>query len=293
MAEFPALPLWTDAYLADTTHLSPTEHGVYLLLLMIAWRTPGCELPDDDALLMKYSRTRPEQWKKLRPVIAQFFEITDGKWRQRRLTAEFAYVREVHEKRVQNGSMGGKKAALSRSKKPERRSDSERRSPPSEDRGSKVKLLKTDEPPLAGLSPSYQPNGSTHTHTQESVSIAGAIQTDRARETDTENWDQVALGDALCRIGGVRNLEPNRISANARQAQEWIDEKFPIPIIERTIAQIRDQSDKAISSLKYFDKAIRQAVAKEDHPHERSFNPSEIRDPILRNFVQNNGRIIV
>jgi hypothetical protein len=42
MAEFPALPLWTDAYLGDTRHLSQSEHGAYLLLLITAWRTPNC-----------------------------------------------------------------------------------------------------------------------------------------------------------------------------------------------------------------------------------------------------------
>lgn len=32
MAEFPALPLWTDAYIGDTAHLTNEEHGVYLRL---------------------------------------------------------------------------------------------------------------------------------------------------------------------------------------------------------------------------------------------------------------------
>jgi hypothetical protein len=52
LAEFPALPLFTDAYLGDTTHLSTFEHGAYLLLLIVSWRTPGCCVADDDALLL-------------------------------------------------------------------------------------------------------------------------------------------------------------------------------------------------------------------------------------------------
>ena len=64
MAEFPALPLWTDAYLADTTHLSTIEHGAYLLLLMTAWRTKECCLPDDDKLLSRYARLTAAQWRR-------------------------------------------------------------------------------------------------------------------------------------------------------------------------------------------------------------------------------------
>ena len=47
MAEYPALPLWTDAYLADTTHLTDAEHGVYFQLVVHAWRSPDCRLPND------------------------------------------------------------------------------------------------------------------------------------------------------------------------------------------------------------------------------------------------------
>ena len=53
MAQFPVLPLWTDAYLGDTTHLTTIEHGAYMLLLMVSWRSPDCRLPDDDAMLAR------------------------------------------------------------------------------------------------------------------------------------------------------------------------------------------------------------------------------------------------
>ena len=62
MAEFPHLPLFTDAYLADTRHLTTEEHGAYLLLMMEAWRRPECSLPDDDRLLARLCGLSIERW---------------------------------------------------------------------------------------------------------------------------------------------------------------------------------------------------------------------------------------
>lgn len=94
MAEFPALPLWTDAYLGDTTHLTTIEHGTYLLLLMTSWRSKDCRLPDDDRLLARYARLGAGQWRRLRPVIEAFFDVADGWWVQSRLTDEAVAVRQ-------------------------------------------------------------------------------------------------------------------------------------------------------------------------------------------------------
>ena len=55
VAEFPALPLWTDAYLADTTHLTYAESGMYLAILMHMWRCPGCRIPNDQEWLARIS----------------------------------------------------------------------------------------------------------------------------------------------------------------------------------------------------------------------------------------------
>ncbi len=83
MAEFPALPLFTDAYLADTRHLTTEEHGAYLLILMCMWRTRGCTLKDDDRLLARMAGVSMRKWKSLKPVLSDFFCITEGIWQQK------------------------------------------------------------------------------------------------------------------------------------------------------------------------------------------------------------------
>lgn len=114
MAEFPALPLWTDAYLGDTTHLTTIEHGAYLLLLMTAWRTRDCALPDDDRLLARYARCGPQQWKRLRVILEPFFDIENGRWAQRRLTDERGAVERHRQQQIAKGKAGAIAKSLKR-----------------------------------------------------------------------------------------------------------------------------------------------------------------------------------
>ncbi len=111
MAEFPALPFFTDAYLADTIHLTTEEHGAYLLLLMTAWRTRGCCLPDDDKMLARITRTSPARWRRLRPALQVFFEIADGRWEQKRLLKTYGDVEKRVAKNRMNGAKGGRARA--------------------------------------------------------------------------------------------------------------------------------------------------------------------------------------
>lgn len=99
MAEFPALPLWTDSYLADASHLSDAEHGRYLLMLIHLWRMPECRFPNDDVWLgRKFSCTREQVAGELRPLIREFFS-TDGNWlHQKRMTRERTRVMTSHQK---------------------------------------------------------------------------------------------------------------------------------------------------------------------------------------------------
>ena len=86
VAEFPALPLFTDAYLADTRHLTAEEHGAYLLLLMCAWRTRGCALKDCDQTLARTVGVTRARWRKLKPVMLEFFTADGGVWQQKKLS---------------------------------------------------------------------------------------------------------------------------------------------------------------------------------------------------------------
>ena len=93
MAEYPAIPLWTDAYLGDTQHLTTIEHGAYLLLLIAMWRAGG-NLPNDDKRLARITRLGPKQWLRVKDTIWEFFEVSSDSISQRRLTAELTFVRQ-------------------------------------------------------------------------------------------------------------------------------------------------------------------------------------------------------
>lgn len=87
MAQFPAMPLWTDAYLGDTLHLSLEEHGAYLKLLMIMWRSDdGCILDDDRRISTMLGITLKKWTGKIKPAIWPFLEPkSDGKVTQKKL----------------------------------------------------------------------------------------------------------------------------------------------------------------------------------------------------------------
>ena len=98
MAEFPALPLWTDAYLADTAHLSYAEHGLYLHMLMTMWRTPGCQMPNDRAWIDKRFHDNTDA---VLALCQEFCILSDDRkwWHQKRLRKQMAWCKE---KSVQN-----------------------------------------------------------------------------------------------------------------------------------------------------------------------------------------------
>ena len=112
MSKFPHLPLFTDAFIADTGHLSAQETGAYLMLLMVAWRSPGCKLPDDDKKLARWARVDARNWAKVKDAVLEFWTLEEGFWQQKRLSKEAARVHEFAAASRRNGSLGGRPKSL-------------------------------------------------------------------------------------------------------------------------------------------------------------------------------------
>ena len=108
MSTFPMLPLFTDAFIADTGHLTAHETGAYLMLLMVAWRIPECRLPDDDAKLARWSRVGARAWQRTKPAVMAFWTLKDGFWTQKRLLLERAKTNDRAQVARNNGMAGGR-----------------------------------------------------------------------------------------------------------------------------------------------------------------------------------------
>lgn len=103
------MPLFVADYMADTAHLSRDEDGGYLRLLMAYWRKGG-PLVADDTALARIAKATPAEWRRLRPVLSQFFEERDGHWHNKRSDAELADAVE----RMRSKSEAGAKGAAAR-----------------------------------------------------------------------------------------------------------------------------------------------------------------------------------
>lgn len=116
MTQNPSMPLFVDAYMADTMHLSEAEDGVYMRLLMCMWRMGGT-LPNDDDRLARFVRVSKRKWQtKYRPILEAFFTITETVWTQKRLQKEWKYVTENAERSRANGAKGGRPKSLEKNK---------------------------------------------------------------------------------------------------------------------------------------------------------------------------------
>ena len=106
------MPLWTDAYLADTQDLDAIQHGMYFLLLIRAWRSGEARLKNDERALANIAKVSLAQWRKHSPAVMAYWSLEDGYWVQKRLRKQWDERLEFKAKQSERG----KKSAVSRQK---------------------------------------------------------------------------------------------------------------------------------------------------------------------------------
>lgn len=108
MSEAPIWPVSTGDLIADTTHLDEAEFGAYVRLMLAQWRNGGRPLPNEPERLCRFSGVTPGRFKKIWPVIEQFFDVTDAGISQPRIAKDFEKVSEKIKIAREKGKRGGR-----------------------------------------------------------------------------------------------------------------------------------------------------------------------------------------
>jgi uncharacterized protein YdaU (DUF1376 family) len=113
MSKAPAMPMYWDAYLADTTHLTTEEHGAYMLLLAAMWRRNG-SVPDDDKDNARILGLTPAKWRKVKArfvATISGFRADGDTITQEKLRKTWENTQEKIATNAANGAKGGRAAA--------------------------------------------------------------------------------------------------------------------------------------------------------------------------------------
>lgn len=117
MASLPYIQLYVSDYLADTAHLSTTEHGAYLLLIFNYWQRGESFKAKDERSLNKrlacVARMTEHEWENVRETLAEFFDVSETEWIHNRIEDDLYQVNSKSEK----ARAAGKASAERRSNK--------------------------------------------------------------------------------------------------------------------------------------------------------------------------------
>lgn len=106
------MPLYIGDWDSGTRHLDCEHDGAYGRLVRHYWKNGP--LPDNDAMLARIVGMEPRRWRKVRPVLAAFFTVSDAIWRHKRVDEELVRWAEKRRRAIERASAGGRaKAAKS------------------------------------------------------------------------------------------------------------------------------------------------------------------------------------
>jgi uncharacterized protein YdaU (DUF1376 family) len=98
------MPFYVGDYLSATGRLTTEQHGAYLLILLDYWKNGPP--PNDDAVLAALARMSPAAWRKAKPALLGFFDISDGLLIQKRVEKERERTSNITEERSKAGKAG-------------------------------------------------------------------------------------------------------------------------------------------------------------------------------------------
>lgn len=252
MSAPPFMPLYVGDYLADTTHLTCTEHGAYVLLLMSMWRNGG-SLPSDDRTLARHARCTKGQWDRMRPVLIGFFNVTDQTISHGRLTAELTKHSDAVERQRERSSNGGKAKALKNN----------------------------SAPPATGTEKPCQPEPEPE---KKDAAVVGASAIASDDWPQGKAFDHAAL---LIELAQTAGLDPSRqaglvtttgrLHAWREAGASWEHDVVP------TVTALARKARNAIASWKFFDAAIAQSISDNRQaltiPEAQNDRPADSRSP--------------
>jgi len=219
MAKFPHLPLFVESYTSDAGHLTFEEHGMYLSLMMLMWKTPNCRIPNDMDWIRRRLRATEDEMITIDLIIDEFMHRT-GNWiTQKRLQKEYNYVQKSVDQK--------KNAAKSRWKKEKTKIES--------DKDKSLKNNKTDvckrnaptpTPILDNISPPLVPPQDDN---QVAVAPPSPKRKNGTRLSDDWQPDDAAFAFALDQIGAEKtHVEIERfkdhwlsVSGNKATKVDW------------------------------------------------------------------------
>lgn len=222
----PWMPLYVADYLRDTRHLTASEHGAYLLLIMQYW-TAG-SLPSDDARLARIASMSEAEWREARPIIAELFEPG---WRHKRIDDELAKSAEKYERR----SEAGKRGVAARQK------------PSNADANAEQNDQQTTSNAQASSSQPQPPDRMGDARAREQSAF-----TEGAKERADAFYNALGFADPL--------TIPPEFYGVLQRAMDWERSGFSIAMIE---AQARKLArDRPLKPLIYFEKVFATEHAK-------------------------------
>jgi uncharacterized protein YdaU (DUF1376 family) len=88
------IPLFPDAYLRDNYRLTLEQHGLFLMLMMEAWNSDDCTLPDDAKALADIVGIPTKKFAAIAGPVLSRWTREGGRIYQKRLLKEWHWVKE-------------------------------------------------------------------------------------------------------------------------------------------------------------------------------------------------------